>query len=236
MQKLIEFTTQDKLALEMFPPVPASAVIPDWYRTLPLTVSECTYKDRVQSGHRTHGTQFSVKGCIPILDYLTSGYVLRLHTDVGFTVEEVNGEEVLWWYTGNGPECVSMHHHVQLPVQIGDVRKSYVKLSLPWSIKVPSGYSCLFYQPEFLFNEHLRLLPAIVDCDTYTQQINFPGYFLKQGSFKLEAGTPLVVVMPYKRDAWASNVKFAQEANSNPITRYFDRGYKKLFHSKKSFK
>ena len=233
MQKLIEFTTQDKLALEMFPPVPASAVIPDWYRTLPLSVSECTYKERIRGGP---GTQFSVKGCIPILDYLTSGYVLRLHTDVGFTVEAINGEDVLWWYTGNGPECVSMHHHVQLPIQIDGVRKSYVKFSLPWTIKVPSGYSCLFYQPEFLFNEHLRLLPAIVDCDSYTQQINFPGYFLKHGSFKIEAGTPLVVVLPYKRDEWASSVNFAPDVSPSPIARYFERGYKKLFHSKKSFK
>jgi len=129
-----------------------------------------------------------------------------------------------------------MHHHVQLPVQIGGVKKSYIKFSLPWTIKVPSGYSCLFYQPEFLFNEHLRLLPAIVDCDTYNQQVNFPGYLLKRGSFKLEAGTPLIVVLPYKRDEWAASVTFAENAQPNFIARHFERGYKKLFHSKKSFK
>lgn len=233
MQKLIEFTTTDEVALAMFPPTPAVTVIPDWYRELPLSIIECSYKDMHRLGNKT---RFSVKGCVPVLDYLTNGYVLRLHTDVGFTVEQVNGEENIWWYTGNGPECISMHHHVQMPIHIEGVKKVYIKFNLPWTIKVPSGYSCLFYQPEFLFNEHLRLLPAIVDCDGYNHQVSFPGYLLKQGSFKLEAGTPLMIVMPYKRDEWASKIELTSGSNPNPITRYFERGYKKLFHNKKSFK
>jgi hypothetical protein len=233
MQKLIEFTTTDDVALAMFPPAPAATAIPDWYREIPLSVFECSYKERVRMGA---GTAFSIKGCIPVLDYLTNGYVLRLHTDVGFTVEQVNGEENVWWYTGNGPECISMHHHVQAPVQINGMKKTYIKFTLPWNIKVPPGYSCLFYQPEFLFNEYLRLFPAIVDCDGYNQRVSFPGYLLKQGSFKLEAGTPLMIVMPYKRDEWESKIELASGSSPNPITRYFERGYKKLFHNKKSFK
>lgn len=229
MQKLIEFSTNDELALSMFPPVPASAAMPDWYKSLPLSVVERSFKNNFN-------TTFSAKGCVPIMDYLTSGYVLRLHTDVGFTVEESNGEEVVWWHTGSGADCIGIHSNIQLPILINGVKKPYVKFILPWTIKVPPGYSCLFYQPEFMFNEHLRLLPAIVDCDVYNQRINFPGYLLKQGTFKIDAGTPLIVVLPYKRDEWTSKLTLTEEFKPNPVTRFLERGYKKLFHNKKSFK
>jgi hypothetical protein len=115
-------------------------------------------------------------------------------------------------------------------------KKVYIKFALPWVVKTPPGYSCLFYQPEFLFNENFRLFPGIVDCDTYGQQVNFPAYTLKQGSFKIDAGTPLIVVLPYKRDEWASKIELASGSNPNLVARYFERGYKKLFHNKKSFK
>jgi hypothetical protein len=234
MTKLIEFTTTDEIALSAFPPQPASAAIPDWYRALPLVASaECSYKEQYQHNFKT---RFSIKGCVPVQDYLTSGYVLRLHTDVGITVEEVNGEEHVWWYTGDGPNCISIHNHVQCPVPIEGKKKTYIKFELPWVVTTPPGYSCLFYQPEFLFNENFRLFPAIVDCDTYGQQVNFPGYTLKHGSFKIDAGTPLIVVLPYKRDEWASKTELVSESQPNLIARYFERGYKKLFHNKKSFK
>jgi hypothetical protein len=204
MTKLIEFTTTDEIALSAFPPQPASAAIPDWYRALPLAASaECSYKEQYQHNFKT---RFSIKGCVPVQDYLTSGYVLRLHTDVGITVEEVNGEEHVWWYTGDGPNCISIHNHVQCPVPIEGKKKTF------------------------------RLFPAIVDCDTYGQQVNFPGYTLKHGSFKIDAGTPLIVVLPYKRDEWASKTELVSESQPNLIARYFERGYKKLFHNKKSFK
>jgi hypothetical protein len=233
MRKLVEFSTLDEVALKAFHPLPAAAAIPDWYRALPLADSAgCSYKKQYQHNN----TRFSVKGCVPVLDYLTSGYVLRLHSDVGFTVEEVNGEEHVWWYTGDVPNFISTHNHVQCPTLIDGKKKTYIKFALPWVIKTPPGYSCLFYQPEYMFNEHFRLLPAIVDCDTYDQQVNFPCYMLKEGSFKLDAGTPLVVVLPYKRDDWDSKITLATKANPNLVIRYFERGYKKLFHSKKSFK
>ena len=231
---VITFSTEDALALEMFPPIAASKIIPEWYKDLPLHVAECSYKSRYLDGIKT---LHSIKGCTPVLDYLTNGYALRLHTDIGFTVEpQPNGEPQLWWYTGAGPECVSVHPHFQCPVEINSQKNTYVKIHLPWAIKLPTGYSCLFYQPEFLFNENIKLFPAIVDCDTYHYQINFPGVLLKTGSFKIDAGTPLVIAMPFRRDEWEAQVVLSKNTQSNPVTRFFERGYRHLFHSKKVFK
>ena len=71
----------------------------------------------------------------------------------------------------------SGHSHSQCPIELEGKKKSYFKISLPWRIKTPPGYSCLFMQPYYHFEKEFALLPAIIDTDVCDlNSVHFPGY------------------------------------------------------------
>jgi hypothetical protein len=53
-----------------YPPVPASKIIPEWYKNIPVALSK-------DPGFIDNDGVPSIKRCMPVLDYLTSGYILR---------------------------------------------------------------------------------------------------------------------------------------------------------------
>jgi hypothetical protein len=81
-----------------------------------------------------------------------------------------------------------------------------------------------------------------VDTDKYTSPVNFP-FVLKNLEFTglIPAGTPMVQVIPFKRDSWKQELgSEINEKKSIEITRllssqFYDR-YKKMFWTSKSFK
>ena len=55
----IEFFTEDKTLLDMYPPKPIAEDLPDWVKKTDENIN-----------------QFSVKNCPPVMDYMTGGYIL----------------------------------------------------------------------------------------------------------------------------------------------------------------
>jgi hypothetical protein len=228
----INFFCDDEAVVKHFPPLPASKSIPDWYRELPLRLDddELTARKYLES---KNNTPFSIKGCVPVSDYLTSGYVIRASSDIAITPEKTGGEVQFFW-SSPAATCES-HAHQQCPVSMRGHRNHYIKIVTPWRIATPAGYSCYFYQPEFMLNENIRLLPAVVDTDGYNSPVNFPGVITADKTFTIHAGDPLMVVFPFKRQDWEHTVSLAP-APKNPVRNFFDRGYQKLFHNQKRYR
>lgn len=233
----IEFTCSEETIVKWFPPLPAKKVIPEWYKNLDLYLpgtknALANIDARVRCLDMGNHSPFTVKACIPILDYLTSGYVLRMPADVLLTPDEKND---FYWFTQND-YAVKIGNHVygQCPVEIDGEKKNYFKIEQPWLIKTPPGYSCLFYQPFYEMEDRYTLLPAIVDTDKYDMPVFFPGFFKTKQPFKLNAGDPFVVVMPFKRDDWTMEVSTKPKSVS-VINYLFERAYKTFFHSSKKF-
>jgi hypothetical protein len=80
-------------------PFPASEAIPDWWKALPAyTPSEENpngTKMIIESGHSNAGA----KKCIPMLDAITSGYIIPLWADV--QARQENGSTKLSWRVSN---------------------------------------------------------------------------------------------------------------------------------------
>jgi hypothetical protein len=71
-------------------------------------------------------------------------------------------------------------------------------------------------------------------------QINTPFILnLEEGEHLIEAGTPVVQIIPFKREPWNHNIKeFTKndlDLEVNLITSFFNNFYKRNHHKKKTF-
>lgn len=165
-------------------PFPSSRLVPEWYRKMPGSA------EKVET----------VKKCVPILDALTAGYMITLPVDVHF-----NGEDKTFWY--DAPFSInSDHFYVQTQgVEIGDeFDQQPHKWINPWLIQTPKGYSCMFVHPLNRMDLPFRSFTGIVDTDKHPLAINFPFVMKKEFSGVIPAGTPIIQIIPFKRDAWSS--------------------------------
>ena len=66
LENIIEFSTQeDYFELKEDYPIPAKLIIPDWFKELDHSLEKLT-----------------VKGCMPFLDALSAGYILKMPQDL----------------------------------------------------------------------------------------------------------------------------------------------------------
>ena len=230
---IIKFICEDKDTTVLYPPVPASKVVPQWYKDIPVELKKLTnYID-------ADGVP-SVKRCIPVLDYLTSGYVLANSWEIIVKPEMKEGIHS-FSLECNREKYVGAHPWHQAPVEIDNNKFHYFKINQQWMIKTPPGYSSLIYQPHYLFNKKYKMLPAIVDTDKHNDFIGLIGHVETDKEFNISPGEPLVVVFPFKREEWASEISFDPYVGKDTSFKYYLQGiwhgfYQKYFHSKKSYR
>ena len=236
----IQFITNHDLAKDYFPPVPIKKLIPDWYKKLNMyqVEKDLAFDSSFIVNNKLTSIPHTSKACIPLRDYLMSGYVIRAQSDILMKQEGVNEETGVttwsWFASDTLMLSIGGHNYEQLPIPLANKKNSYLKFNTRWAIKTPKGYSCLFSQPELFFESRFKLLPAIVDTDTYNSPISYPGFITAaETSFKIEAGTPLIAVFPFKREKWKMELS---TTNKEFVTPFMTQGwYKKLFHSKKAY-
>lgn len=174
------------------PPVAAKTHLPDWFRRLPAV-------DKAKFS--ASDTGLTVKRCMPFIDAMTTGFILPLAATVRLDIRD-NGQTVNagWDFdrvmvSNHGAHQVSGHPANPSPP---------CKFHNYWSIRTPKGWSCLFLPPLNRVNPVFEPVAGIVDTDTYTAPIHFP-FFARaaDGLYELEKGTPLVQVIPFRRDATA---------------------------------
>ena len=86
------------------------------------------------------------------------------------------------------------------------------------------------------------IFPGIVDTDTYYAPVNIP-FTMNDQKFEglIPKGTPIVQVLPFKRESWKKS--FGGDFEKNNIkqisysikSKFFD-SYKTMFRSKKQYK
>jgi hypothetical protein len=197
-------------------PEPSKLNIPLWYKELNHSIKSKT-----------------IKGCMPFLDTLTTGYIIKMPVDYyighnfktqekryteGFTELNEADNILIKNININQRDFLESHPIGQVGEKCPFVNKNkslpFHKLLNPWAIKTPPGYSCLFLPPMNNSDDRFSIIPGIVDTDTYPSQINFPiiinGDKYPVLETVIETGTPIVQVIPFKREKW----KMVVEAES----------------------
>jgi hypothetical protein len=220
---IIKFTDITENIPEQLYPKPAKNFLPEWMKSLPPY-------------HKEVG-EMTGKKCMPMLDAMMSGYIIVTTDDIKVSKDE-NGFDFYEWKDGRGIEFhirEQMETHPEIPAR-GDVPK-WVS---PWSIETPSGYSCLFVSPLNHDKLPLKAFPGIVDTDKYFWPVGIP-FILADKDFVgiIPAGTPIVQIIPFKRENWKS--EFFHKTTNKIMKSYrlisgaFRNGYKKYLRSPKSF-
>lgn len=177
-------------------PKPAIKYLPDWYKKTPPEITKGAIKSE---DLRTF------KHCVPFLDSMTSGYIFELWQDV--EVKQSNdGRPYIYWKKVDS-EIFSSKPEGSAGMM--DTPYGYSKEVLSFHhnlfIKTPPGYSVIITQPFNRTDLPFYALSGVVDTDKYPL---FPGLypmFLRKG-FEgiIERGTPMLQIIPFKRDDWKS--------------------------------
>ena len=191
----------------------------------------------------------TVKKCIPFLDSLTCGYIIPFPVDIHFRYDQEK-QEVTFELNQSIPHefiqflQVDNHYNEQIPKELRYNLRSVeatFKFGNPWVIKTPPGYSCIFTQP-FNRNFPFKIIDGIVDTDQYKYRVNFPFYWTNpvDKTFIIKKGTPMIQVIPFKREPWKMRVKAQTTVMSNlGLLKFFSKiydNYKNESWSKKQFK
>lgn len=245
---IIEFSASEIYTdLKQDYPVPTKVNIPKWYKNLKHTVENPT-----------------IKGCIPFLETLTTGYLLKIPQDIKIYFNVVNPQtnqpdvflkiseqmsnEIAMAYGLNFTQHgESGHPTSQLegcPYINTNKNLSFVKIINPWTIKTPPGYSCLFLPPLNNTDDRFFIIPGIVHTDRFPVEVNFPivinGDKYPTLETILERGTPYVQVIPFKRENWKMKINSldVKEKRKGKLLQSLSmfHVYKKLFWDKISWK
>ncbi len=88
-------------------------------------------------------------------------------------------------------------------------------------------------QPTYLNETRFDLLPAIVDTDTYHLPIPVAGYLNVRELVRIEPGTPVLQIIPFKRDDWSMSINNTFPSDKSKF--YIWNTYRRLFHKGKNF-
>lgn len=180
------------------PPKTSKSYLPDWYK------NTAKFYNNHAGTTIDYGKTFKV--CMPFADAMLSGYIFELWQDVIVTDQDIS-PTLSWKDTGYPFIAVRDNEQtgsMTTPAGYWDI---HYTLSHPMYIQTPPGYSILVTQPFNRFDLPFMALTGIVDSD---KEPFFPGnysLFLKKGfSGIIESGTPILQILPFKRDEWKSEI------------------------------
>ena len=236
----INFRAKSKTEFEVqLKPYPAVKQLPKWFTDASPYAPLPNFPQDNKLHFRNRNANTTYKKCVPLLDSLSAGYIISLWADV--MIEQNNGFPVIYWKTHSDIFLIHGESSKEIPAPEGYDQIVYKYLNC-WIPQTPKGYSCLITSPVGYNNLPFHAVPAIVDTDRSTLELIFPMWVKKGFEGIVEKGTPLVQIIPFKRDDWESTFDYYEDGqyysiieeknfNSTMIGHYL-----KNHHSKKKFK
>ena len=213
--KTIEFRLKETLDPAVYKlPTPAKLSVPEWFKEMP------PYLDG-DSQRKLNPSNLTGKHCVPIMDGFTAGYQAltpyelqvdyisklmpdEMKNDPQITLP-VNEPEVQFGYPGFPvieKRPLNLAEHFPAP-------NGYHRGVLVWrtwfQIITPPGYSVFITHPLNRFDLPFITASAIVDADKEGGLGGpIPVYFKKDFSGFLPLNTPVMQIIPFKRENWKS--------------------------------
>lgn len=229
MNNTIKFLPKYK---NLISPIAAKNMLPDWYKN--------------QEGYNHFGHP-TIKRCMPIFDAMSSGYILRSPANI--TVDSTNPAGLIVTADNNfGGELISqhdIHQYDKYPTPSGSHRH-LLRIHPMWAVKTPEGYSSLFINPIHGASQNINAVAGMIDTDRFPSDGHLSFFVSDNTVFNIEAGTPLVQVIPILRNSWEMEemsvtesleiMRQKHEAGLWVDGQHQTGSYKKIFHVPKSFR
>jgi hypothetical protein len=232
LSKKIKFSLTDPMMKEAaIKPEPAQKNLPEWYKSMDTYI-----------GGKFDPLGATMKKCVPVLDSLSTGYVIKTWTYILIKRDEKGGVDVSWSLDtyAKAVEGHSPEQAVGYPVPFG-YDDTVLKFINPWRIKTPEGYSTMFLQPPHREDLPFKIIPGFVDTDTFPLVINFPFHLKKDFVGIIPYGTPICHVIPFKRDSFIAEYSvdedrdFQQTMLNKHNTSFVNR-YKNMWWNRKEYR
>lgn len=209
----------NRAIMELFPIKSAKKSIPDWWKKLPSSVMEPSQNNRMPVMRST------IKKCPGFYNLYESGFVIPLWVDVA--VETKKTGECTYRNATNMNLSPSEFHH---PKQFGNVFSNFIQFKFysPWFLREKTGVNFLYQQPTWNLTNKIKdihVLPGMLDFK-YQHSSNINVLFPKiDNKFMLEAGTPLVHVLPITEKAVDIKIHEVSDEEYRKIASFSNYGF-----------
>ena len=188
--------------------------------------------------------QLTVKKCQAVFDSMASGYYILAPVDIYI---DTTGEKAIidipMHFKKFKEPLIGTHSPEQIskyPLDRNIYSDHILRIHPVWVVSTPKGYSTLFMTPMHQ-DLPIHSIPAVVDSDTFMVD-GLISYFVKK-NFKgvIKQGTPILQVIPFKREIWESeiNENFDKKdilEQRDILRSTFENGYRRKFWTKKEYK
>ena len=186
---VIEFLCRRDDAGVIAEPIAARHALPDWFRQ--LAPVDADHLSATNDG-------VTAKRCMPLLDALGTGWILPLAATVRLEISDDGKRVDAGWEFDR--TMVSPHGAFQVRGNPYEPRPP-MKLHNYWTVRTAPGWSCLFVPALNRPNGVVELFSGVVDTDSFPTPVNLPFIATAaDGVHVLPKGTPLVQVIPFRRD------------------------------------
>lgn len=200
-------------------PIKAASAIPAWFKEIPRYQND---EKSMFADSSTNYHNLTIRHCMPFIDSMTSGYFLTTWTDIYVRRDEI-GDPVIGYkdldvVTKFGVGLIQYQKYFKS--HLGDMPGFDPFLyawSIYWRINTPPGISCLFTQPLNRTDLPFFTLSGITDTDKWggSDVLNFA---LKKGfEGVIPAGTPIVQIIPFRREAWDFKIVENPDFTRKPV-------------------
>ncbi|HWE92481.1 MAG TPA: DUF6065 family protein [Tepidisphaeraceae bacterium] len=199
-------------------PYPASRNVPAWFKDMPMSREEIS----------------TLKRCPPFLAAMTAGYIIPSPVDLQFDMSDkgVLSAHGNVDFLGNHPQS----QYQDSPFG----RHPVIKFHNPWIIVTPPEYVCFVTGPVNRFELPFLPLSGVIETGTYYNRVHFPmACLMRPGQkYELKAGTPLVQIIPFRREEWTSGtglIDTARHEKQHEMVKGNPHTYKDEFWRKSTF-
>ena len=204
----IDFQTYSEDTVKNFKPVLPKSVQPDWWK-------------KAKVAEVVNGTICkTIRSCPAMQDWLSSGYLILANRDIyvkngvtefddgdkHYQTQDLKIDEIDHYASQTHP-TIQFHDAFNYMSTMDAPIKDAFKMSNAWNISTPPGYSCFYLDPFLFQNDFFATWQGIIDTDRFNvnkdnSQIIF--YPKVDHSFVIKKGTPIVQIIPYKREEWVA--------------------------------
>ena len=229
-------------------PEPASKVKPQWWYDSRYYAPEFANEEYGEKS-RYNST---IKNCPAIADAISFGYML--FTPIDIEIDATDESEIKYRFPRRVDEYESIFNqrhairdiigsHYKEQVEKYIVPEEYhqipFKINTLFGIKTDPGYSCWITHPMHNLDLPYLTMSGIVDTDKVTSRYPYPVFIKKGFSGIIKSGTPLLQVIPFKREDYEAEIIDFDKEDAGRVQEILASDqitpYRKNFWSRKRF-
>jgi hypothetical protein len=237
----VKLALQDTLAKKAAVVVHFACSTGGFYTSTPVQLARHYIPEWLKEQVRKQGKAKFVR-CPGMHDMIQQGFLITAHSDIHIKATKFGVNVSMPVGVPENLQPRKMDYELVegiIPIA-ANVKPEVWKISCPWGIHMPPGYSMHLLPPTFHANffDKIAILPGTVDYDDF-HTVNCIFVAIKECEFVIPMGTPLLHCLPFKReDFHAVSAKATTIQSDRHLYGFCTRvlgSYRRLFHKKKTY-